>query len=168
MLEGNVAAVVSEFGLDAVDAGGGLAIGVEVGQAKAHADVGCDLREIGVDLGNPGVCGREVLVHLHNRFVDLGVRNVLRAVVVHHMKHDGNQKILVRAGKRLRGIVSGVVFERQPSELLASHPLGMGELHVFALPLVDTPVLCLTNPTEHQQCKEWPNDAEGGHAREGV
>ena len=97
--------------------------------------------------------------------MDLRVRDVLWPIVVHHMKHDGNQKVLVRAGKRLGGKVSRVVFERQPPELLAPHPLRVGEAHVVALLLVLATMLCLTHPAEQQQRKKWPNAAEWIHER---
>jgi hypothetical protein len=82
--------------------------------------------------------------------MDLRVRNVLWPIVVHHMKHDGDQKVPVRAEERLSGEVLSVVLKRQPPELLAPHPLRMGEAHVVALLLVDTTMLGLAHPTEQQ------------------
>ena len=135
LLQGKVAAVVGQVGLDAVDARGRLPVGVKIRQPKHHAHVGHKPFKIGVHVDQFGVGGREVFVELHDGLVDLGIRDVLGAVVVHHVKHNGDEDVLARA-QGGSGTAEGL--ERFALLALHPHPLGVFTMHFLKLGLVHT------------------------------
>ena len=165
LLQGEVAAVVGQVALDALDARGRLSVGVEVGQLELHTDVAHESGEIGMDVAELGVGGGEVLIELHDRLVDLRVGDVLRPTVMHHVEDDGNEDVPVGAGHTLDVEGAGMVLERGVLEVLHPHPLGVLPVHLLALVPVSTTVLRLRPLRGEQQ--EQQGQEKAGNGRQG-
>ena len=150
LLERQVAPVVGEVALDAVDAGGGLSVGVEVGQTKLHPHVRHQPREVGMHVWQLGVGRREVFVQLHDGLVNLRVGDVLRPVVVHHVKHNRHHDVLGGARRLTVCVLVGEVFQGDAPRLLALDPLRVRPMHLVQLFLVLAAVLRMHLHSKHQ------------------
>ena len=118
-----------------------MPIWVKIGQAKRHPDIRHKRLKIGMHICQFCIGGRKVLIQLDDGFVDLGIGNVLRTIVVHHVKHHGDDQVFLRAGVQWRGLILGMGFECKSPHLLTFHPFGMVEMHLFALLGMHTAVL---------------------------
>ena len=165
LLQGEVAAVVGQVALDALDAGGRLPVGIEVGQLELHADVAHEPGEIGVDVAELGVGGGEILIELHDRLVNLRVGDVLRSIVVDHVEHDGDEDVPVGARHALGVKGAGMVLESGVPELLHPHPLRVRLVHLLALVPMGATVLCLNSVRGEQQEQQGQEKANSGHGR---
>ena len=91
-------AEIGLFGIDAVDAIGAVPERVFGCQAKLNAGVSYNLGELRSNQQGIGVEFLEVEVHLLEGFQNGLARNVLRSVLVHHMKHYRNNEHFIVVG----------------------------------------------------------------------
>ena len=82
--------VVGQFAFDAVDSRMAVPLRVAFGQTKFHVNIGGNVQESRHDLSRVGIQLSEVSVEHGHGVQNLRRLDVLRAIVMDHMKHHGN------------------------------------------------------------------------------
>ena len=89
-----------EVGVAAGDAGGGIAIGVDLGEAEFHIDVGREGLEDGIGIHRVGILAPEVFVDHAQAVFYLLIGDVAKALPVNDVHHhrDGDEGVFIAVG----------------------------------------------------------------------